>query len=99
MSDETNRPAAIVTGGSRGLGLGIARALAAAGHPVVLAARGQDDLDRAVAGIGDGAVAIRTDVAVEEDVARLVAATHDRFGAIGVVVNNAGTLPVFEALE
>lgn len=91
--------AAIVTGASRGLGLGIAQALALAGRPVVLAARGEDDVRRAAEAIGAAALAVPADVTVEADVARLVALAHERFGAIDVVVNNAGAPPVLDPLE
>lgn len=95
----TNRTpgAAIVTGASRGLGLGIAERLADAAHPVVLAARGADELDRAAESIrerGREALAVRADVTSEDEVERLAALTRERFGRLEVLVNNAGALPV-----
>lgn len=88
-----------MTGASRGLGLGIARSLAQAGHPVVLAARGQADLERAALSIGESALAVPTDVTVDSEVDRLVEVAHERYETIAVVVNNAGAPPVLEALE
>lgn len=72
--------AAIVTGTSRGLGLGIAHSLALAGRPVILAARCEDAVRHAAEQIGAGALAVPADVTAEADVARLVALAHERFG-------------------
>lgn len=88
-----------MTGASRGLGLGIARSLAAAGRPVVLASRGQADLDRAALSIGESALAVATDVSVAADVDRLIEIARERHGTIDVVVNNAGAPPVLEPLD
>jgi NAD(P)-dependent dehydrogenase (short-subunit alcohol dehydrogenase family) len=80
---------AIVTGASSGLGNRFARVLHAVGAQVVVAARRRDRLDELVAEL-PGAVAIDGDVGVEADRERLVAETVDRFGAVQVLVNNAG---------
>jgi NAD(P)-dependent dehydrogenase (short-subunit alcohol dehydrogenase family) len=93
---------AIVTGGSRGLGLGIARALAETGRPVVIAARGREDLRAAAAELqADGAdvLAVPADVAEGHAVGELVLRAVERFGEIDVLVNNAGALPVTEELD
>jgi NAD(P)-dependent dehydrogenase (short-subunit alcohol dehydrogenase family) len=92
----------IVTGASRGFGAGIAEAFAADGRPVVMAARGEDDLRRAAAKLeADGArvLAVPADVSREEDVEHLVAQAVERFGRIDVLVNNAGAAPVLEELD
>jgi 3-oxoacyl-[acyl-carrier protein] reductase len=102
MNTKTPPGAAIVTGASRGLGFGIAQQLADAGHPVVLVARGADELDRATAAIRDAgreALAIQADVTREEDVENLAAVTLERFGPPEVLVNNAGALPVLGTLD
>lgn len=80
---------AIVTGASSGIGERFARVLAAAGANVVLAARRIDRLEK-LAGDLAGSLAVECDVADEDAVGRLVAATLDRYGQIDVVVNNAG---------
>jgi NAD(P)-dependent dehydrogenase (short-subunit alcohol dehydrogenase family) len=84
---------ALVTGSSSGIGEAIARALAAEGATVVLAARRADRLqanaDEIVAG-GGTAVALTVDVSSEADVERLFATTMEHFGRLDVLVNNAG---------
>ena len=84
---------AIVTGGNGGIGLGMARGLAAAGARVVIAARNADKSKAAVAdlaGRGGEAYAIETDVADERSVARLIDTTRQRSGRLDSLVNNAG---------
>ncbi len=85
---------AIITGGSRGNGFGISEVFAAEGAKVVMMANhSQEWGDDAVAELtrrGGDAMFVQADVCVEADVERCVAATLDRFGAIHVLVNNAG---------
>lgn len=86
---------AVVTGGSRGLGLEIAQALAEGGARVVLAARDEEVLKAAAAKIaGDYSVDTAYcagDVAVEETAERIVRTAIERFGRLDILVNNAGT--------
>ena len=87
--------AAVVTGGSRGIGRAAALALASRGLDVALLARGADDLAlvaEAVARCGVAALPLRCDVTVEADVAAAAARVLERFGAPDVVVNNAGVI-------
>jgi NAD(P)-dependent dehydrogenase (short-subunit alcohol dehydrogenase family) len=87
----------IVTGGSTGLGLLVARQAAARGAKLVLAARGEADLQAAVAeikAIGAEVLAVPTDVSDEGQVRTLVARAIERFGRIDILVNNAGTIQV-----
>jgi 2-deoxy-D-gluconate 3-dehydrogenase len=84
---------AIVTGGNGGIGLGMARGLAAAGARLVIAARDQTKSRAAVKdleGRGGEAVAVAVDVADEASVAALVRTVAERWSRIDVLVNNAG---------
>lgn len=85
---------AIVTGGSRGIGLMMAAGLAEAGAKVVICARRLDPCVAAAEALQAGGAdcrAVRCDVAVESDVQELVRFTLARHGRIDVLVNNAGT--------
>lgn len=84
---------AIITGASAGLGVRVARALAREGMNLVLAARSADALEAVAAelrGLGVRAIAVPTDVADDSQLTRLVDRTLAEFGAIDVLVNNAG---------
>jgi len=85
---------ALVTGGSRGIGAGVAKRLAADGAAVALTyANSKDQADEVVAGIaaaGGTAFAIRADSSVEADVIVSVAETVRHFGQLDILVNNAG---------
>lgn len=84
----------IVTGASRGIGAATARAAGKAGYRVVVNYASAEPAAAAVVreidSAGGRAVAIRADVAVEEDVLRLFAETDRRFGRLDALVNNAG---------
>lgn len=82
---------AIVTGGGRGIGAAVARALTARGVAVTVFARTRAELERVVAE-GGAALAIAGDVRREEDVARLVAAHERELGPVDALVNGAGIL-------
>jgi 2-deoxy-D-gluconate 3-dehydrogenase len=84
---------AVVTGGNGGIGLGMARGMAAAGAALVVAARNQDKSRQAVdelTTLGATALAIAVDVADEASVNALVRETEARLGRLDVLVNNAG---------
>ncbi|MBI4271121.1 MAG: glucose 1-dehydrogenase [Candidatus Rokubacteria bacterium] len=84
---------AIVTGGNGGIGLGMAKGLAAAGARIVVAARNQDKSRAAVAELeklGGQALALAVDVADEASVAALFRGTVERCGRLDILVNNAG---------
>ncbi|MFC4117174.1 SDR family oxidoreductase [Nonomuraea zeae] len=78
-----------ITGASRGLGLEIARAAVAGGDAVVAAARNPDALPEDLKQ-SDRVLGVRLDVTRGEEITRAVAAAIERFGAIDVLVNNAG---------
>ncbi|ABS26092.1 SDR family NAD(P)-dependent oxidoreductase [Anaeromyxobacter sp. Fw109-5] len=82
---------AIVTGGGRGIGAAIARALTARGVAVTVFARTAAELERVVAG-GGAALAVAGDVSREADVGRLVEAHERALGPADLLVNNAGVL-------
>ncbi|MFO1211878.1 MAG: SDR family oxidoreductase [Paenacidovorax caeni] len=84
---------ALVTGGSRGLGLQMAQALGEAGARVMLTSRKAADLEQAAAELqaqGIDAHWIAADCAKEEDIARLASETLQRMGHVDILVNNAG---------
>jgi len=85
--------AALVTGGSSGIGLEIARALGSEGYAVTLSARRPDKLAHAAAGLRDADMdihAVPADMAIEDDVTALARAHGGRYGRLDVLVNNAG---------
>jgi len=88
---------AIVTGASRGIGLGIAAALVARGDKVCVTGRNADSLADAVAELGgsEHAIAVAGKAHDPEHCAETVAATLAAFGRVDYLVNNVGTNPVF----
>ncbi|MEO1238436.1 MAG: SDR family oxidoreductase [Pseudomonadota bacterium] len=82
----------LVTGASRGIGEATARAFAAEGAHVVLAARGLDAITAIAAEIGPSAKAIGMDAAHYEDVAAAVTLAEDSFGRLDILVGNAGMI-------
>ncbi len=84
---------ALVTGGSRGLGLQMAHALGEAGAKIMLSSRKAADLEEAAAELqaaGIDARWIAADCGKEEDIRRLATETMERMGPIDILVNNAG---------
>jgi 3-oxoacyl-[acyl-carrier protein] reductase len=87
---------AVVTGGSKGIGRGIAETFAAAGVDVVITARTQRDIDAAVAELAGqpGTVSgVAADVTSPDDCRRVVATAVERHGALDIVCANAGIFP------
>ncbi|MFC1915773.1 SDR family NAD(P)-dependent oxidoreductase, partial [Chloroflexota bacterium] len=86
---------AIVTGGSSGIGFGIAKGLASAGATVVIANRRAAEGQKAAKSLkkeGLNATAIPTDVSRKSSVAEMVAKVMRDFGKIDILVNNAGVI-------
>ena len=83
---------ALVTGGSKGIGRSVARALAQKGAKLAICARGEAELGEAaeeLRALGAGVLAVTADVARPEDVKRFVAAAASHFGRIDILLNNA----------
>jgi len=91
--DFVSERAALVTGGSSGIGLAIARALGEDGYGVTISARRPDKLEQAAAGLaaeGLDVMAHPADMRSEEEMKALCVAHVERFGRLDVLVNNAG---------
>jgi 3-oxoacyl-[acyl-carrier protein] reductase len=88
---------AIVTGGSRGIGRGIALALAKAGWTVVFSyntnAAAAQEAQAALSEAGQPGLAVQADISSADDRERLVNATLDAYGGIDLLINNAGMAP------
>jgi 2-deoxy-D-gluconate 3-dehydrogenase len=89
----------LVTGGSRGIGEAIARALATAGGTVGVLSRSAQDCTRVAGGLGDEALAIPADVGDVRSCGRALSTFCERVGQLDVVVHAAGISPVYKRLE
>jgi NAD(P)-dependent dehydrogenase (short-subunit alcohol dehydrogenase family) len=86
---------ALITGASRGIGAGVARLFGAEGAHVVLAARtvgGLEEVDDAIRAAGGTATLVPVDLTEFDKIDQIVAALHQRFGRLDIVVGNAGIL-------
>jgi NAD(P)-dependent dehydrogenase (short-subunit alcohol dehydrogenase family) len=93
MGEMLKRQVAIVTGGGRGIGRAIARRFANEGAAVVVTARSENEVKQVAREIqeqGGKAAAVAADVSQEADCEKIVRAARDGFGAIHILVNNAG---------
>jgi NAD(P)-dependent dehydrogenase (short-subunit alcohol dehydrogenase family) len=87
---------ALVTGGSRGLGLQMVRAFARAGADVIIASRKLDACEAAadeVRALGREALAVSVHAGRWDEIDRLIETVYDRFGRVDILVNNAGMSP------
>ncbi len=96
MSDlfDISGKTALVTGGSRGIGLMIARGLVRAGARVIVSSRKTEDVEAAAKELGElgDCQAIPGDVSTPEGAAELAQATQERFPELDILVNNAGAV-------
>jgi NAD(P)-dependent dehydrogenase (short-subunit alcohol dehydrogenase family) len=93
--------AALITGGSSGIGLAIARALGQDGYGITVAARRPDKLEQAASSLREEGIEehhVAANVREEEEIKRIVNEHRDRFGRLDVLVNNAG-LGIAGAIE
>ncbi len=93
LFDLTGR-VAVVTGGNGGIGLGMARGLAAAGATIVVAGRNREKNAAAIAELkklDSTALAVEVDVTDQRSCGEMVAAAVERFGRLDILINNAGT--------
>lgn len=95
MSKRLENKVCLVTGSSRGIGKGIATALAKEGAKVILNYRFQEDtarrtLDELICKYNANVEIVRADVSKEEDVVEMVKQAREKFGTIDVLINNAG---------
>jgi NAD(P)-dependent dehydrogenase (short-subunit alcohol dehydrogenase family) len=98
---ETDKPkVAVITGGSRGIGLAIARLFAHAGFKVVITGRDESKLKAVVAATGSAEIAgMPCDVTDAASVKKLFAWVRERYSAIDVLVNNAGVAHALAPVE
>jgi NAD(P)-dependent dehydrogenase (short-subunit alcohol dehydrogenase family) len=89
---------ALVTGGSRGIGYGIAKAFIEAGARVIIAARSEGPLQEAAASLGANCIGLRCDVGEPAEVAALVERAW-QLGPLDILVNNAGISPYYKRAE
>jgi NAD(P)-dependent dehydrogenase (short-subunit alcohol dehydrogenase family) len=103
MTTDLAGKTALVTGGSRGLGLEIARAYARHGADVVIASRKKDVCVSVAAELagetGRTVVGLQCHVGRWADCDRLVSEVYQRFGRLDILVNNAGMSPVYSSLD
>ena len=84
---------ALITGGSRGIGKGIATAMAESGAKVMITSRKADACEEAAAEIGHGCLWEAGHVGKEEDAERVIDSCISQLGGVDILVNNAGTNP------
>jgi len=93
--------AAIVTGGSRGIGKAVALGFAKAGATVAVTSRKMNDLEATVAEIksfGGAAFAVQAHLGKMEEITKMVGTVADKFGRIDILVNNSGTSPAMASV-
>ena len=93
MNHSVSGRSVVVTGGSKGIGKGIARVFANAGARVAILARHRDAAEATAAELGHGAIAVAGDVTNAASLATAAAAVAEAFGGVDVLCANAGIFP------
>lgn len=99
---ELNGKRALITGGARGLGFGMAQLFVERGARVAIADLDEDSIGVAAGSLGEGTRVLRTDVTKPDEVQAGIAATVEAFGGLDILVNNAGieiTKPIIETSD
>ena len=89
---------ALVTGGSRGIGFATAKILSENGATVIITARNQERLEKAISKIPNS-IGIAADIKNSNDVKNVVNKTIEKFGRLDILVNNAGIFPKIKQLH
>lgn len=90
MDGKLRNKVAVVTGGSAGIGLGVAKLFASEGAQVFITGRRQSELDKAVGAIGGKVIGVRADTSVLADIAHVYEKVKEKVGRIDILVVNAG---------
>jgi len=90
MSQKLNNRVAVITGGSSGIGLAIAKRFAQEGAKVAITGRNQKTIDQAIAEIGPNGLGIQGDVSKLDDLTRIYQTVADHFGKVDTLIVNAG---------
>jgi NAD(P)-dependent dehydrogenase (short-subunit alcohol dehydrogenase family) len=90
MSGKLNGKVAVITGGSSGIGLGIAKQFVREGAKVAITGRNQQTIDKALGEIGSNGKGIPGDVSSLDDLTRIYRTVADQFGKVDTLVVNAG---------
>src|SRR4051812_44672189 len=83
---------AVITGASSGIGEATARALAASGHRLALLARRTDRIEALAGELGEGAIAVESDVTDRDSIVAAAARVEQELGGADILVNNAGVM-------
>jgi len=90
---------AVVTGGSRGIGLAITKAFVEAGARVAIIGRGADALEQAAAEVGAAVLPLQADIGDPDDVRAAFAKVDEAFDGLDILINNAGIFPLYRIEE
>lgn len=90
MSQKLNNKVAVVTGGSSGIGLAIAKRFAQEGAKVAITGRNQAAIDKAIGEIGPGGLGIQGDVSNLNDLTRIYQTVAEKLGKVDTLIVNAG---------